>query len=191
MYEYVNGLLQFIDDKIAIVDVQGIGYKLFVPSKLCEQSISLDKPTKFYVAHVVREDSESLFGFMTKEERDLFLKLSSVSGIGPKTALAILSHLDIDTFFNAITNHNALLLSKVPGIGKKTAERLILDMKDKIGSISIPTKKALNPKANDALSALMNLGHDPRKAQKVVQSILSENADIHLSDIIKEAMRKL
>jgi len=94
-------------------------------------SISTEKVT-FYVAEVIREDSFTLFGFLRVEERDLFLKLSSISGIGPKTALGLISHLGIDSFYEAVLLNNAQVLHKVPGIGKKTAERLILDMKDKV-----------------------------------------------------------
>lgn len=190
MYEYIKGSLASIDAAVAVLDISGVGYKIHVTAKAFLDPIISKKEVLFYLAEVVREDSFTLYGFLNKEERDLFLKLSSVSGIGPKTALAILSHLDIDTFYEAILLNNAPVFHKVPGIGKKTAERLILDMKDKVkGKVSI--QKSTSPLAADALSALLNLGYEAKKAQKAIQTVLEDENEKDLGIVIKKALKTL
>jgi Holliday junction DNA helicase RuvA len=190
MYEYLKGSLSSINTSIAVLDISGVGYKIQVTSTACSDPLISAKEITFYIAEVVREDSFTLYGFLAIDERDLFLKLSSVSGIGPKTALALISHLGIDTFYEAILLNNSQALHKVPGIGKKTAERLILDMRDKVkGKVSIT--KSSSPLASDALSALLNLGYDARKAQKAIQSVIDEEKGAELSAVIKMALKKL
>lgn len=191
MYEYLKGYIHHIDALVAIVDIEGIGYKIHIPSKTYLEPLSLKEKHLFFIAEVIREDAHTLYGFLEKEERDLFLRISSVSGIGPKTALCLISHLGINTFYEAILLGNALTLSKVPGIGKKTAERLIIEMKDKIKGKNTISIRSSNPLASDALSALINLGHDPKKAQNALQSVLTKEEELDLGSIIKQALRNL
>lgn len=193
MYEYIEGTLKRIDPNVAIVDNGGIGYLIHIPSNSHIESPQIGSKVLFYIVQVIREDSNKLYGFLQKQKRDLFLKLESVSGIGPKTALALLSHLEIETFYQAIIHANVNLLIKVPGIGKKTAERLILDMKDKLKDFKISSfPLSSNPYISDAISALLNLGYDPQKAHKAVQTVVDDFKDpLDLSSLIKEALRKL
>lgn len=190
MYEYLEGYIAHIDALVAVLDIGGIGYKIHVPSKTYLKTLSPKEKHLFYIAEVIREDAHTLYGFLEKEERDLFLRISSVSGIGPKTALCLISHLGINAFYEAILLGHSLTLSKVPGIGKKTAERLIIEMKDKIKGKASASINSSNPLASDALSALINLGHDPKKAQKALQSVLSDDIS-DLGSVIKQALRKL
>ncbi len=194
MYEYIKGKLIEVDTQKAIIDVNGVGYKIYIPASIYQDL--MDKDTiLLYISHVVKEDSQSLFGFLTKLQRSVFEMLITVSGIGAKTAILLLGHLEIDNLHIAIENADIRLISKVPGIGKKTAERLILELKDKF--------KALNQKyenqqfgkkatiVSDAIAALMNLGYNPSQAGKAVKAAIKNEEDIDLSSLITKALRAI
>mgnify|MGYP000412740158 CR=1 FL=1 len=132
MLEYIKGTLATINPHKAVVDVNGVGYLLHIPLSAFSAMPPLGKEIIFYISSIIREDSHKNFGFLTLEERDLFEKISTVSGIGPKTALALIGHLDSRALETAITTANTTILSKIPGIGKKTAERLIVELRDKV-----------------------------------------------------------
>jgi holliday junction DNA helicase RuvA len=201
MIEYIKGKLAEAFPSKAIVDVNGIGYRLFIPLNTFAKLPSIGQEVFFYVSSVIREDSHKNYGFLTVLERELFEKLTDVSGIGPKTALALLGHLELEDLHLAISQGNISLISKAPGIGKKTAERLIVELKDKLKSFA-PSGSSLvsalgldDPKGviNDAISALVNLGYQPMHAHKAIKTVLSksEKQEIELASLITAALRHI
>lgn len=173
MFEYIKGTLIDKEPLKAVIEAGGIGYRLMIPLSTYSRLGALKSTIEMYLSHIVREDSESLYGFLTKEERDLFELVLSVSGIGPKTGIAIIGHIDNATFQRAIASSDIRLLSKIPGIGKKTAERLIIEMRDKFkGKGKSTLSAAIQPFEGgiraDAFSALVNLGYAPAEAQKAL-----------------------
>ncbi len=147
------------------------------------------------MAPVIREDGHTLYGFLTVDEKNLFHNLTAISGIGPKTAVAILGHVDVTDFQLAVLQANSPLLSKIPGVGKKTAERLIIELKDKFQNIP---RSDTNPSVKggsvvaDTISALANLGYHPLEVQKTIKKILHEQAkEPSLSELITLALRSL
>ncbi len=177
MIEYIKGKLTESNPSFAVIETNGMGYKLSIPLNNYGKLPQNGEATLLYVSTVIREDAHKSYGFITKIERDFFEKLIDVSGIGPKTALALIGHMDLSDLQLAITQSNIALLSKVPGIGKKTAERLVVELKDKTAktqeSLPIPSNVKKDV-FSDALSALVNLGYQPLQAQKAVKLVLSE-----------------
>ena len=131
MYEYLTGLVTVVAPQYIVVDVNGVGYKLLVANPYRYQE-DRTKKVQVYVYQAVREDNISLFGFTDQNEKNLFMQLINVSGIGPKSALAILANPDHQGLVDAITNNNVSYLTKFPGIGKKTASQIVLDLRDKL-----------------------------------------------------------
>ena len=194
MYEYIQGKLVTLSPLKAVVDVNGVGYKIVVPACFTGQDIG--SPILLYVSHVVREDSQTLYGFSTKAQRDLFEKVLSVTGIGPKTALALVGHLDITNLESAVNNNDTRLIGKVPGIGKKTAERLIIEMRGKLKNISQENTPAANTGADrailDAIAALISLGYNPQQAQTAIRKVREEHLlEEDPGKLITLALRKL
>ena len=197
MFDYIKGLLASLTPHQAVVDVQGIGYLLHIPLNVFSAMPPIGEEILLYISSVIREDSHKNFGFLTREERELFEKVSGVSGIGPKTALALIGHLDASSLESAITTANSTLLSKIPGIGKKTAERLIVELRDKVlkglkrSPLPQTPQKELSDEdhmVNDALSALMNLGYNALQAQSAVKKALANEKPTDLSNLIKTAL---
>jgi Holliday junction DNA helicase RuvA len=193
MYEYIKGKLVETSENIAVVDVNGIGYRVMIPLNIAHHLLVLQKEILFYLSFVVREDAHTLYGFLKKEERDLFEILLTLSGIGPKTALSIVGHLDIDHLQSAIASGDVFILSKIPGIGKKTAQKLIIELKDKFKFATLPT--SVNIKSNsvsDALHALMNLGYGMHQAKIAIDKVLEEDGNKDdVSELIAAAIRKI
>lgn len=199
MFEYIKGILTSITPDKAVVDINGVGYLLYIPLSAFSAVPPIGEEVLFYISPVIREDSHKNFAFLTMEERNLFEKISSISGIGPKTAIALIGHLDSTTLETAITTANSTLLSKIPGIGKKTAERLIVELRDKVLKglkkmpLPIHAKKSLTAKdqvVNDALSALLNLGYNSLKAQQAITKALThfDGEEPDLSSLIRTAL---
>ncbi|MDN3504959.1 MAG: Holliday junction branch migration protein RuvA [Rhabdochlamydiaceae bacterium] len=194
MYEYIIGKCTSLSPESAIIETGGIGYLIYIPLSAFSQKLSIGKEVKLYLSPVYREDSQKLFGFLTQQERETFKKLSSISGIGPKTALSLVGHMSLDEFRLAITTANAKLISKVPGIGKKTAERVIIEMRDKVG---IAPKASMMPLTNpedhmisDGVNALINLGYNNDKALKAVQKAIElSESEPKLEWVIKHALQ--
>ncbi|NDD58410.1 MAG: Holliday junction branch migration protein RuvA [Chlamydiae bacterium] len=193
MIEYIRGILRECSPSHAVIETQGIGYKLLIPLNNFSKLPQIEKEAILFVSTVIREDAHKSFGFLTRLERDFFEKLTEVSGIGPKTALALIGHMEISDLQLAITQSNISLLSKVPGIGKKTAERLVVELKDKtLHGKETPSSIAGAEKGlfADALSALINLGYNPMQAQKNLKDILSKaNEQPDLASLITQALR--
>ncbi|NGX32514.1 MAG: Holliday junction ATP-dependent DNA helicase RuvA [Candidatus Anoxychlamydiales bacterium] len=195
MYEYIKGKLIEVDTQKAIIDVNGVGYKVYIPASIYQDLIDKDQIT-LHTSYIVKEDSQTLFGFLTKLQRNVFEMLTTVSGIGAKTAILLLGHLEIDNLHIAIQNADIRLISKVPGIGKKTAERLILELRDKFKNLNYKycDNTNLDKKttiASDAIAALMNLGYNPSQAQKAVKSAIQDLDEVDLSSLITKALRSI
>lgn len=193
MFESIKGQLIDKTPNQAIVETNGIGYRLAIPFSTYTR-LPASGPVYFFLSHIVREDSETLYAFLEKDERNLFETLITCSGVGPKTALTIIGHLDIGTFQRAIGSADVRLLSKIPGIGKKTAERLVIEMRDKLkGSKSkgVPLT-AVDGILGDAMNALVNLGYNPMESQKAIQAVLEEKkGETDLGKIISAALQKI
>jgi Holliday junction DNA helicase RuvA len=197
MYEFIRGkMVQSIPSR-AVVDVGGVGYGLVISLKTFQKLPNIGAEVFFYVSHIVREDGHYLYGFLSLDDKKLFEQLISISGVGPKTAIGILGHVDIGDFQMAIVQGNAALLSKVPGIGKKTSERLIIELKDKFTNISHSGTSGHsgvqgNSVVADAISALINLGYHPLEAQKAIKKVVSlHEKEPSLSELISGALRSI
>jgi Holliday junction DNA helicase RuvA len=201
MFEYIKGTLIDKEPSKAVVETGGIGYRLSIPLSTFHRLPPLKSAVELYLSHIVREDSETLYAFMIKDERNLFESVLTVSGIGPKTGAAIIGHIDIAAFQKAIASSDIRLLSKIPGVGKKTAERLVIEMRDKlqaklkgkgVHALAAMPQDWENSLPSDAFSALINLGYPPADAQKAVQSALAEKKDeSDLGRLIAIALQKI
>ena len=193
MFEYIQGKLTSIEPSKAIIDCNGIGYSILIPlSAYSELTPAIGKNTLLYIDFVVREDSQTLFGFTDTKTRQLFQRIRDVSGIGPKTALSIIGHMNLDALEWAIAKQDVVTLSKIPGIGKKTAQRLILDLQGKIvtNNKSLPSTSA-NTISHDAISALVNLGYSLDKAQKAVTMSLEKAKSCDLPSLISASLQQI
>ena len=174
MYEYLNGELAHILPTAIVVDVHGVGYQVVFANPYRLQD-SLKKQIKVLVQQVVREDSITLYGFISSEERELFQRLISVSGIGPKSAMSILANDDTEGFVNAVENGNVTYLTKFPGVGKKTAQQIILDLKGKFEALPEETAKAVvstnQATLEEAKEALLGLGYSAKEITKIWKSL--------------------
>ncbi len=195
MYEFVSGKLVDATVEYAVIQAGGIGYKIFVPLSAFGKMPQAGNEIVLYTSYVVREASQTLYGFLERGERDLFETLINLSGIGPKTALSLVGHLSLTQFHQAIQNNNILMLSKVPGIGKNTAERLIVEMKGKKAELLIEKhpRSAFGTTSlhvQDALNALLNLGFTHATADQAIKKALEElPQDYDLSMLIATALR--
>lgn len=174
MYEYLNGELAHILPTAIVVDVHGVGYQVVFANPYRLQD-SLKKQIKVLVQQVVREDSISLYGFISNEERELFQRLISVSGIGPKSAMSILANDDTEGFVNAVESGNVTYLTKFPGVGKKTAQQIILDLKGKFEALPEEATKAVvsinKATLEEAKEALLGLGYSAKEITKIWKSL--------------------
>ena len=174
MYEYLNGELAHILPTAIVIDVHGVGYQVVFANPYRLQD-SLKKQIKVLVQQVVREDSITLYGFISSEERELFQRLISVSGIGPKSAMSILANDDTEGFVNAVESGNVTYLTKFPGVGKKTAQQIILDLKGKFEALPEEATKAVVPTnqvtLEEAKEALLGLGYSAKEITKIWKSL--------------------
>jgi holliday junction DNA helicase RuvA len=194
MYEYIKGTLIEATPSKAIVEVQGLGYHLFIPFNNFSKFPTVGSLVTLYTSFVVREDSQKLYGFLTRHERDLFENLLGISGIGPKTALCLIGHMQIYDLQAAISEGNTQVICKIPGIGKKTAERLIVEMRDKITremqATSAQNSHEEEGPISDAVSALIHLGYHRTQAQKAIKMALSDlQSEPELAQLITAALR--
>ncbi len=187
MYAYLRGQLVEATPGHATLEINGIGYELPIPVSALAHLPQLGDEVMFYTAWVVREQSHTLYGFLSKEERNLFNALITLSGIGPKTALSLIGHLSLGQVQEAIDLQNATVFARVPGIGKKTAERLLIDLQGKVKlKATSPGSTALH----DALQALLQLGYSRDHAEKALKKASSDLADpSDLSKLIAAALK--
>ena len=198
MITYLNGILTEIIPGRLTIDVNGIGYEVLVPLSTSDKMLEEGQKYQILTHLHIREQEQTLFGFATNEERDLFrLLINRVSGIGPKLGLAILSGMSVDEFKNAVIGGNITGLSTISGLGKKTAERIILELKDKVGVTETWTaakEDSSGPKSiiHDAVLALISLGYKQAEALKAVNKIKdSSPADISSDELIRSALRTI
>ena len=193
MYEYLNGELAHILPTAIVVDVHGVGYQVVFANPYRLQD-SLKKQIKVLVQQVVREDSITLYGFISSEERELFQRLISVSGIGPKSAMSILANDDTEGFVNAVESGNVTYLTKFPGVGKKTAQQIILDLKGKFEALPEETTKAVvstnQATLEEAKEALLGLGYSAKEITKIWKS-LEATAPSTTQEALKVAFKLL
>lgn len=198
MYEYLKGTLIEAAASKAVVDVQGLGFCLQIPFNHLSKLPGPGSTVTFYVSFVVREDSQKLYGFLTQHERDLFESLLEVSGVGPKTSLCLIGHMEISHLQTAIVEGNVQQICKIPGIGKKTAERLIVEMRDKMKkglvqssspNLAFGSDEEKGPVA-DAISALINLGYNSSQAEKAIKIAMTKfREEPDLAKLITAALR--
>ena len=196
MIEYVKGELAELTPAVAVVDCNGVGYAVNI-SLNTYSAIQGKASCKLYIHEAIREDAHVLYGFVSKQERELFLLLISVSGIGGNTARTILSALSPAELMNVISTENVTMLKTVKGIGMKTAQRVIVDLKDKIrtGGASVESGMTI-PVGNsavleEAVAALTMLGFAAVPSQKVVMAILKDDPQAPVESVIKQAFKKL
>lgn len=193
MIEYIRGKVVELLPSNVILDVNGIGYNLNI-SLATYSEIQDKKEVKLFVYEAIREDAFVLYGFATKRERDLFLLLISVSGVGANTARLILSSLSVEELQNVIASGNVNTLKGVKGIGLKTAQRIIVDLKDKIDFSADAVAEiaaADNGKASEAEQALVMLGFNVAAVRKVVEKLLKETPSLTVEQVIKQALKQL
>jgi Holliday junction DNA helicase RuvA len=194
MIGFLRGILAHKAPPLLLLDVHGVGYEIEAPMTTFYNLPGIGSEVKLHTHLVVREDAHILFGFSTEPDRALFRSLIKVSGVGPKLALTLLSGLTADQFQRAIHDNDAHALIRLPGVGKKTAERLIIEMRDRLPEfggaaldVSINISAAANSPKQEAISALCALGYKPQDAAKMVQNIASE--DKRCEDIIRLALQ--
>ena len=197
MIAHLIGKLIYKSPDHSIVDVNGIGYKIFTPLSTYYVLPKTGESVTLHIHTRVREDELKLFGFLTEEEQTIFEKLITINKVGPKLALGILSGMSPKNLLTAIMNNDAARLSTIPGVGKKTAERLTLEMKDKLSDLTFEMEHQLDSEApegfyEDALSALVNLGYKKPQAEKSLKSAYNKiGKGSSLEELIKESLNNL
>ena len=199
MITFLNGKLTSALPTQAIVDVNGVGYEVFIPLSSYDKLPTVGQPIRILTHLAVREDAHVLYGFMSAAERDLFrLLVNNVSGIGPKLALAVLSGMSVNNFKAAVVNSDVVSLAKISGLGKKTAERIVLELKDKLGvaaaweaasATHAPTPE--QERANEAVLALIALGYKQIDAHKTVRELQQRGEARSAEDLLKLALKKM
>ena len=200
MIEYVRGELAELTPAYAVVEAHGVGYGLSI-SLNTYSGIQNKKEVKLYVVESIREDAYALFGFSTKQEREMFLLLITVSGVGANTARMILSAMSPAELCNVISSGNEKMLKTVKGIGLRTAQRIIVDLRDKIAvegiadqmpAAGVAAASAMNNEVRDeAIGALTMLGFSPAPSVKVVSAILTDNPQLPVEQVVKLALKQI
>jgi len=196
MIGFLRGKLVYKAPPFLILDVQGVGYELEAPMTTFYDLPALNEEIKLYTHLVIREDAHSLFGFSSPADQALFRTLIKVSGVGPKLALTILSGQSAEEFHRCIHDNDTVALVRLPGVGKKTAERLVIEMRDRLPDLAVSATSTItsnstmstigNPK-QEAVSALCSLGYKPLDASKMVQNINAEGKSCE--DLIRLALQ--
>lgn len=197
MIEYIKGVIAELNPAYAVIDNHGIGYMMNISLSTYDHisRVKAGQEVMLYVHEAIREDAHLLYGFATPRERDAFLLLISVSGVGPNTARMILSSMNVDEFSQSVSSGNVAMLKSVKGVGAKTAQRIIVDLKDKIK----PTDSTLlqqsgqpNGEAHDeALAALVMLGFSQQASQKALKSLFASDSTLTAEQAIKRALKMM
>jgi len=203
MIAHLSGTLLIKQANSVILDVQGVGYEVIIPVSTFFDIGDTGANVALRIYTHVREDTLQLYGFRTARERELFLLLLSVSGIGPKLAIGMLSAMNADEIITATRTNNLVRLTSIPGVGKKTAERLVIELRDKMTQLSspaidealaaatantAPTEDAIR---TDALSALTNLGYQKAAAEKALMQAIQEGGDLSVELLLRRTLRSL
>jgi Holliday junction DNA helicase RuvA len=202
MIAFLSGKLLEKTANSVIVDVAGVGYEVLIPLSTFYEIGDVGSEIQLRIYTHVREDAIQLFGFKTNRERDLYLKLISVQGVGAKSGITMLSGMSADEIIDAIRKDNLTKLTAIPGVGRKTAERLVVELRDKVGEIamaatagdaSTSTRGATggDDAFDDALSALLNLGYQRNAAEKAVQQVRRDGVEANVQKILRASLQKL
>jgi Holliday junction DNA helicase RuvA len=203
MIAHLSGTLLSKQATSAIVDVAGVGYEVAIPLSTFYELGEVGAPVQLRIYTHVREDTLTLFGFKTARERELFLHLISVNGVGPGLAIKLLSGMSADEMIASIRTNNLVRLVAIPGVGRKTAERLVVDLREKMAALSSPAleeefaAQAAAPVTsedqmrNDAMSALANLGYQRSATEKAVQTAIDEGGELSVELILRRSLRSL
>jgi Holliday junction DNA helicase RuvA len=204
MIAHLSGTLIAKHATSVILDVSGVGYEVTIPVSTFYDMEETGANVSLRIYTHVREDALQLFGFRTPRERELFLQLISVTGIGPKAAITMLSGMNADEIISSIRANNLARLTSIPGVGRKTAERLVIELRDKINNLSSPAldeaidagtigdaQASGDTLREDALSALVNLGYQRAAAEKALNSALHEGGDLSVEILLRRSLRSL
>ncbi len=201
MIAYLSGKLLEKEANLIIVDVGGVGYEVIIPLSTFYDLGEAGEDVSLRIYTHVREDVFQLFGFKTVRERELFLLLISVSGIGPKSAITALSGMSADEIIGAIRQNNLARLNSIPGVGKKTAERLVIELRDKIGKLSAVSAEEMRAEGipqtsgddvyDDAISALVNLGYQRNAAEKALKQAMQEGTEMSVQKLLRRSLQLL
>ena len=200
MIGFLSGKILEKDANMVIVDVGGVGYEVTIPLSTFYELGEVGSDVKLRIFTHVKEDALQLFGFKTTRERDLYLKLISVQGIGAKSGITMLSGMSADEIVTAIRTSNLARLTSIPGVGRKTAERLVVELRDKITEVAIGAAAGASASGttadadsvfDDALSALVNLGYQRNAAEKALQEAAKEGADLTVQKLLRAALQRL
>lgn len=201
MIAYLSGKLLEKEANSVIVDVGGVGYDVMIPLSTFYDLGEIGEDVSLRIFTYVREDALQLFGFKTVRERELFLLLISVSGIGPKSAITALSGMSADEIIGAIRQNNLARLNSIPGVGKKTAERLVIELRDKIAKLSAISSEEMKSEGipqtsgddvyDDAISALTNLGYQRNAAEKALKQAMQEGTEMSVQKLLRRSLQLL
>ncbi len=200
MIAFITGTILDKTPNVLIVEVQGIGYQIFIPLNTFYRLPEVKESVSLYIHTHVREDALQLYGFLTRLEKELFLLLLGVSGVGPKVALGILSGMELTELVQALRDGNVDRLRAIPGVGPKTAGRLVLELREKVSALSlaglqtpISAGSESDKIKEDSLSALVNLGYSRNEAKRVIDKIAEgeEEKSDSVEELIKKALKKL
>ncbi|MBB6371932.1 Holliday junction branch migration protein RuvA [Chryseobacterium shigense] len=190
----LKGSVQELTPTYAVIDVQGVGYYVGI-SLMTSQALALNKPTFLFTQQIIREDAHLLFGFNTRSEKEMFNLLISVNGVGAVSALILLSTLSLEEIASAILSRNSALIQKAKGIGAKTAERIIVDLKDKVQKFSVAEENISsfvdNKVKEESLSALEVLGIPKRMSEKIADRMMKQNPEISVEELVKQILKNI
>lgn len=190
----LKGIVQELTPTYVVIEVNGVGYYVGI-SLQTSRRLSLGKEVFLFTQQIIREDAHLLFGFYTKEEKEMFNLLISVNGVGAVSALILLSSLDLKDIAQAILNKNSALLQKVKGVGAKTAERIIVDLRDKVEKFGVSAENisafADNKVKEESLSALEVLGIPKKMSEKIADRILKQNPDLQTEELVKQILKMI
>jgi len=190
----LQGIVQELTPTYAVINVNGVGYYVGI-SLMTSQTLILNQETMLFIQQIIREDAHLLFGFKTRSEKEMFNLLISVNGVGAVSALILLSTLSLSEIATAILSKNSAVIQKAKGLGAKTAERIIVDLKDKVqkfGSVEENNSVLINNKSKDeALSALEVLGISKRMSEKIADRIIKQNPEISVEELVKQILKNI
>lgn len=203
MIAYLNGILAEIEEENIVIEVNGIGYNVRIPAGMAGRLPQIGEVVKLYTYTSVREDAIGLYGFLSRDDLNMYRQLITVSGIGPKGGLSVLSAMSADELRMAVISQDAKAIAKAPGVGTKTAQRIILELKDKISLEDtammrevnqVPQGSMLTDKSQaqtEAVEALTALGYSPSEALRAVKAVLQETPDLDVEALLKAALKKM
>ena len=193
----LSGRVLRIDGVTALIECGGVGYEVDMPVTSLSK-LKVNENAFVYVQHIVREDAQSLYGFNTVTERELFRTLIKVNGVGPKMALAVLSTFDVESFVETVLQEQSKALEQIPGVGKKTAQRMVVELKDNLKNFAVSTQISANPQAtstassnesfNDAIAAMTALGYKEFDAVRYVKAVIAKEGNLSTQDLIVKAL---